>query len=256
MIVLAIETATIEVGVAVRGPAGLVASSRTRTGRRHAERLHVAIAEACAAAGVGLGDVEALAVDVGPGLFTGLRVGLAAVKALGLALGLPIAGVTSTDALAFAARHGASAGRVVVPVIDVRRGEVAWALPANGAGGDGGRWAGPPFLGTPSALVAALAPRDGAVLLVGDGALRYEDALREGLARAGGPALELAGDELAAPPVESLAELALSRLLAGDSVGAAELAPVYLRGADAEPGGWNARQPGVARVVADIAGSP
>ncbi len=239
MIVLALETATIEVGVALVGPDGLVASARARTGRRHVERLHVAIVEVLAAASVAPGDLGGLGVDVGPGLFTGLRVGLAAAKGLGLALGLRVAGLTSTTVLGQATRRAGARG-VVVPVLDVRRGEVAWALPA-GAG------FGAPRLGEPEELARVLATLGPELLLVGDGARRYEARLRSALPQC---TLELAGDEFEAPPVETLGALARSELEAGRSLEPAALAALYLRGADAEPGSWTARQAVVQRARA------
>ncbi len=94
--------------------------------------------------GCTLADVGALAVDVGPGLFTGLRVGVATAKALGQSLGLGIVGVTSLDILAAGARELAGAGRArrLVTVVDARRREVFAAAYAfgstDGVGGDDG----------------------------------------------------------------------------------------------------------------------
>jgi tRNA threonylcarbamoyladenosine biosynthesis protein TsaB len=278
VIVLAIETATIEVGAAIGGPSGVLAAVTARPGRRHAETLHPAIAEACRLARVSLAEVGALAVDVGPGLFTGLRVGVAAGKALALALGVPVVGLSSLEILA----HSAStlSASVVVPVVDVRRGEVAWAMPAAAGGtADGGVGAigaigaiGSPRLGSLAELAADLvalsgpagfgAPDPGGeVLLVGDGARRYASELSElcenGEARAAGerggpgvnlrgPRLVVGGDLFAAPPVVGLLELARRRLDQGSGVEAAMLTPRYLRDADARIN-WTTRpQPGPA----------
>ncbi|MGH9094232.1 MAG: tRNA (adenosine(37)-N6)-threonylcarbamoyltransferase complex dimerization subunit type 1 TsaB [Acidimicrobiales bacterium] len=125
MIVLAIDTATPQVGVALRGDDGPIGSFHASQGRRHGEVLAPAIQELCCHTGVALADVGLVAVDVGPGLFTGLRVGLATAKALAAALSLPALGITSPEVLA---RPHRRAGAAVAAVVDVRRGEVAWAL--------------------------------------------------------------------------------------------------------------------------------
>ena len=160
MIVLAIETATVEVGAALVSADGVLSESRSPCRRRHAEMLHPAVASVCTAAGVELAELDAVTVDVGPGLFTGLHVGVAAAKAFGFALGIPLVAVRSTEALRRGTRSDPrAAGRVVVPVVDMRRGELAWELP------DGSLEIGPP-----SALAERLAALADDVLLVGDGA--------------------------------------------------------------------------------------
>jgi tRNA threonylcarbamoyladenosine biosynthesis protein TsaB len=107
-------------------------------------------------AGVPLGNVELIVAGTGPGTFTGLRIGLATARALGFALGIPVRGISTLDAL----RHPAV---VDVACIDARRGEVFCA----GAGVE-------PQALTPQALAALLPP--GAVV-AGDGAVRYRDLL-------------------------------------------------------------------------------
>ena len=129
MRILAIETATIEVGVALGDESGPLATVTVRPGRRQAETLHPAIEDVCRIAGVSLGELGAVAVDIGPGLFTGLRVGVAAAKALAGGLGLEVVTATSLEVLAAACP---GAGGSVVPVLDMRRGEVAWLMPGSG----------------------------------------------------------------------------------------------------------------------------
>jgi tRNA threonylcarbamoyladenosine biosynthesis protein TsaB len=132
----------------------------------HAGRLLGAAEEALAAAGVGWDDVERIAVGVGPGSFTGLRIGIATARALAQARGLPVVGVSTLEALA----RGASA-EIVLAVLDARRGEV---------------FAGGPF--APAALAPeALAERVRAMpvapLAVGDGAVRFRGSLEAAGAR-------------------------------------------------------------------------
>ena len=125
MLILGIETATEQVGVAIGGHEGVIATFEVARGRRHAEILTPAIEFVCRQADIELCEIGCIAVDVGPGLFTGMRVGLASGKALAQALRMPMIGITSLDLLAFPCRH---TDRVVVPVIDARKGEVFWAM--------------------------------------------------------------------------------------------------------------------------------
>lgn len=121
VIVLAIESATARAGVALATPDGVIASAQVTRGPRHAEVLVPAIEFVCAQAGIELGAVDAIAVDVGPGLFTGLRVGIATANGLAQALGKPMIAVSSLDLLAHAYKH---VGHDLVAVIDARRSEV------------------------------------------------------------------------------------------------------------------------------------
>lgn len=218
-LVLAIDTATAQVGVALAGPDGPIASLQVHEGRRHGEVLAPAIDHLCRLAGVELADVACVAVDVGPGLFTGLRVGLATAAALADALGRPALGVTSTDVLA--AAH-ADAGRPVAAVVDIRRGQVAWAL--HRPGPTGLVEVRPPAVADPADLAGELAGEAG-VLVVGDGALRHAHALA---------GLHLAGPVTARPSAAVLAAVAAGRLgRAGDP---RDLSPLYLRDADVRIG--------------------
>ena len=260
MTLLALESATDLVGAALlRDDGGLTERSHVG-GRAHGELLAPAIEEVCALSGCTLSDVDALAVDVGPGLFTGLRVGVATAKALGQALGLDIVGATSLDVLAAGALERAGPVRAarVVAVVDARRGEVFAAAYAFAAAPGGG--AGPVDPAdvrddrtealSPDELVAwldALAA-DGPVLVVGDGAVRYLDRLASRPGVDGG----LAG-EVVAPSPATLARLAGRRLVAGAVPTApGDLVPDYRRHADARIN-WEERAP---QRTAPAAGAP
>ena len=117
-----------------------------------------------------------VAVDVGPGLFTGMRVGLASAKAIAQALRIPMIGISSLDLLAFPCRH---TDRVVVPVIDARKGEVFYAMYRQVPGGV--QQVAEPRVGPVEDLVADLLARSQDVLCVGDGALRYREEILDGL---------------------------------------------------------------------------
>ncbi len=245
MTLLALESATDLVGAALRRDDGAVAERTHVGGRAHAELLAPAVEEVCAVSGVTLADVDALAVDVGPGLFTGLRVGVATAKALGQALGLAVLGVTSLDILAAGALEAAGPDRAarVVAVVDARRREVFAAAYAFGGAGTVDpaevRDDRPEAL-DPDALVAWLDTLavDGPVLVVGDGAVRYLPLLapRPGVDAA------LAG-LVTAPSPATLARLAARRLAAGVAPSSAvDLAPDYRRHADARIN-WEERAP-------------
>ena len=270
MTLLAIETATDMVGVAlVRGDGG--SAERLHVGgRAHAELLIPSIEEVCAASGCTVADVEVIAVDLGPGLFTGLRVGVATAKALGQALSVGLIGVSSLDILAAAAIERVQSGGkpwsgVVVPVIDARRGEVFTAAYVCGASPSGGELAGDVVdLGavrhdrsgpiTPDTLeswLLELVAHHRWVTVVGDGAVRYAPQL------AVHTQLDLGGaTELSAPPPLALAHLALARLARGVAPAVAgDLVPDYRRPADARIN-WEQRAPravraGVARPTHD-----
>jgi len=224
--VLAIETATIEVGVAVGDETGPLATVTARPGRRQAETLHPAIADVCRIARIAPAELDAIAVDIGPGLFTGLRVGVAAAKALAAGLGLPVVTATSLEVLVAACPCGLS---TVVPVVDMRRGEVAWLMPPSDAESI--------RVGTPDELAAELGTLSGQVLLVGDGALRYRARLTGALS----PAPVFGGIELAVAPVASLVVLAIGSMGNGLSCDPAEVRPLYGREADARIN-WSSRQ--------------
>jgi tRNA threonylcarbamoyladenosine biosynthesis protein TsaB len=224
VILLAIESATELVGAAVVDDDGPRAAVWATGRRRHAEALAPAVGHVLEQAGVGLGDLAAVAVDIGPGLFTGLRVGVATAKGLAQGLGVGVVGVTSLEVLAAAAYEGGWPGPVA-SVVDARRGEVFVGWFAPGTGGPPHQSA-PPTRRTPEELAAELAAA-GEVLVVGDGARRYAELL-EPLA-----GVTVGGPSLAAPPPAILGVLAAHRLASGEAATtAAEVRPIYLREPD------------------------
>jgi tRNA threonylcarbamoyladenosine biosynthesis protein TsaB len=227
VIVLAIESATELVGVAVADDGGPRAAAWATGRRRHGEALAPAIAAVLEQAEVTLADLGAVAVDVGPGLFTGLRVGVATAKGLAQGLGIGVVTVTSVDVLARAAFDAGWPGEVVA-VVDARRSEVFAARYVRGAHGAAVE-SSPAARYGPDELAAALSARPaGGRLAVGDGARRYAGVL------AGVAGLTLAGGTLAGPPPAVLATLAVERLADGEPPGdAAAVVPRYLRDADA-----------------------
>jgi tRNA threonylcarbamoyladenosine biosynthesis protein TsaB len=249
VILLAIESATDLVGVALVRDHGGEVERVHAGGRAHAELLTPAIEEACALAGCTIDEVDTIAVDVGPGLFTGLRVGVATAKALAQALPAELLGVSSLDILGAAALEQIGPAPVAA-VVDARRGEVFAAVyrfdQAPGPAEDPDLDPASVRVDRPVPIAPAeleawlleLAGEAGPVVVVGDGAVRYRQLL------AVHTALDLRlADQLAAPPPLALARLARSRLGRGEApVAAVDLVPDYRRPADARIN-WEQRAP-------------
>jgi tRNA threonylcarbamoyladenosine biosynthesis protein TsaB len=222
VIILGIDTATPQVGCALYGPDGELASFQAVQGRRHAEILAPAIDFVCKQANVSLDDIGAVAVDIGPGLFTGLRVGVATGNALASALDVPMVGLTSLDLLAAAAGH--QPDRRIAAVVDARRAEVYWALYQSNP--DRPVQLTEYAVHPPAAVAEQLAQQSDGCLGVGDGALRYGDQLTTGTK------VEVAGPELAYPSVSVLVRLARPLAVEGRTTAPGTLTPLYLRKAD------------------------
>lgn len=196
----------------------------------HATRLLEEVERAAEAAG-GWGAVDLIAVGLGPGTFTGLRVGISTARGLALSLGLPVRGVCTLDALALGIREAGNSSvpywgmaternRGVLAVLDGWRGEVFAAL----YGEEGERiWE--PAVYRPEELAERLAELERAPLLAGSGAVRF----RKELARDG---VRIADDS---DPVHRVAGRHVCALAAaGTGTDPEGLAPIYLRPPDAE----------------------
>jgi tRNA threonylcarbamoyladenosine biosynthesis protein TsaB len=215
MRVLAVETSTLAGGVALLDGDRLVAEYVLDVSVTHSERLMATIDRALQDARWRPEDLQALAVAVGPGSFTGLRIGVSTVKGLAFALELPVAAVPTLDALASRLPFAALA---VCPVLDARKGEVYASLYRWDGVGMRREW---DYLAlSPEALGARLAE---ATILMGDGAASVASAM----ARAAPPWLRV-------PSPAAVGFLGLERLRAGEVVKLAELAPLYLRPSQAE----------------------
>jgi tRNA threonylcarbamoyladenosine biosynthesis protein TsaB len=228
VLILGIETATESVGVALGGRDGVLASVAIARGRRHGETVAPAVQFACHHAGVELRDLDAVAVDIGPGLFTGMRVGMATAKALAMALDIPVVPVTSLEVLAEAAE---SYRGLVVPVVDARKGEVFWSMHRSDEGGVTAL--GEPSIGGVDDLVAALGERGQHALCLGDGAHRHATALRDGA--------DCALSSERHPSADVLVAIAVRRALREEWISADLVAPLYLRRPDAEIN-WETRE--------------
>lgn len=224
---LALESATIGVGAAVVDDDGVRASETIRAGRLQTETLHPLIAEVLHESKTTVGELDLIGVDIGPGLFTGLRVGVTTAKTLSFALGIPALGCTSTEALI---AQCAGAGHRSLAVIDMRRSEVAFALDDDPTD---------IVLCSPAACAAFLA-EDSSIAgahVAGDGMSRYREVFEPVIALRG-----LVVDENVHQFVDAgvLGSHLLDQVRVRPELMNSEVSPLYLRDADTKIG-WSAR---------------
>lgn len=209
MLLLALDTATPAVTVALHDGTSVIASSSQVDARRHGELLLPAVDRVLAEADLKLDAVTGIVVGVGPGPYTGLRVGLMTADTFGLVLGVPVHGLCTLDGLAYAADGAGVEGPFVVAT-DARRKEVYWA-----------RYDDPrtrvsePAVDRPAEIAEAVA----GLPAVGAGALLYPDTFPDARAP----------EHVSAA---ALASLAAERLAAGEELAAPR--PLYLRRPDAQ----------------------
>ncbi len=212
---MALDTSTLAGGAALLDGDRLVGEYTLNIRVTHSERVMAAVDRLLTDAGWRPSDLEGLAVSIGPGSFTGLRIGVSTAKGLGMALGLRIAPVPTLDAVAAGLPFAALP---VCPVLDARRGEVYASLY---------RWDGEtarrewPYLALSPADLAARFTEP--VLLCGEGAV----AVRSVFARLAPPARRPGSPAC-------VAEIGHAMLAAGQGVSPAELAPLYLRPSEVE----------------------
>jgi len=217
MRILAIETATPVASVALLERDRLVREVIESVPRRHLEWLAPSIARLLGELGWQPADVEAVAVSIGPGSFTGLRIGVATAAAWARARDVPIVAASTLETVA----EGVDAHGLICPVLDARRGEVAAALfERNGTL----RRVLDDLVGPVEVLLSRL-PRDRAVVFAGDAIAHHGEALR------GHPKAVFAPQDQWIPRAAMAGRLAWRRLSRGDRDDPYRLRPVYARGA-------------------------
>jgi len=216
MVTLALDTSTRTGSCAVLRGDLVMAEVPGDPGRSHAERLPLDLMTALERSGVALADVDVFAVAVGPGSFTGLRVGIATMQGLALAAARPLVGVSVLDALARASAGAADAPGRVAAWVDAWRGEVYAALFGDGLLVE------PPTVERPQRLLERL--QGTPTLFIGDGAAVH----REAIAAAMGPLAVLPAtlDPLLAGVI---GQMALALVGAGHRPGPADVQPLYVR---------------------------
>ncbi|MPZ72351.1 MAG: tRNA (adenosine(37)-N6)-threonylcarbamoyltransferase complex dimerization subunit type 1 TsaB [Nitriliruptorales bacterium] len=221
MLVLGIETCTPSSSVCLANENGLLAGAALGRGNAHGEFVVPAIDFCLRQARLPMDAVAGIAVSLGPGLFTGMRVGIATAQMLGHARRLPVVGLNSLDLLAFPVRH---ARRMVCSVLDAKRGELFWAFYRSAPGGV--QRVTEFRVGPPPKLAGEIEAVRDDVLCIGDGALAQR-ALVESTGA------EVGSSSMAYPTAQSLVELALPRFIREETQRPEDLRPIYIRKADA-----------------------
>ena len=225
MLVLALDTATQAGGAALAEDGKLIGEVMLASSATHSRRLLGVVEFLLQGAGRGKEDLDGLSVTMGPGYFTGLRIGLATAQGLALGLEVPVAAISTLRLLAASLPRP---GITVWAVMDARRGLV-YAAPFKWEGGGGGGGGGLKRLAEDAAMTPQRLHEEikGPALLIGDGARVYADELA-------GPGRELAPDWTALPRPGLLALLGFERIQAGQGLKPEEVKPRYCRPSDAE----------------------
>jgi tRNA threonylcarbamoyladenosine biosynthesis protein TsaB len=219
VLVLGIETSTPQASVAIGSEQGVVASALVARGASYNEFLLPAIRFCLEQSGLGFRNIGGVAVSLGPGLFTGMRVGVATAKALAQALSVPIVGMASLDLVAYEVRYSP---KTICAVLDARRNQVFHAFYRSSPGGI--QRMSEYRVEEPARLAVGLQSRPEEVLLVGNGALLYGDIFEDA-----GPIVEVGTMSHAFPTAPALVELSLSRMFREDFDSLYDLKPLYLR---------------------------
>ncbi|MBM4124264.1 MAG: tRNA (adenosine(37)-N6)-threonylcarbamoyltransferase complex dimerization subunit type 1 TsaB [Nitrospira sp.] len=224
MKLLAVETATQQQSVAILEGATLLGRSDEAAQGNHAMKLIPMIDRLLQSTGLRLADLDGLAVSIGPGSFTGLRVGLATVMGIRSVTGLPLAAVPTLDAMAWNVRQ---ADRLLCPVLKARTREVYWGFY---------RWAAGTLVQVAEERVGSIEAFaqsiEGPTVMLGDGWLNYGQDVQRLLGDRAGDAIEASREAMAASAV-SVGLAGLERLARGEVAGRG-LAPRYVQRAEAE----------------------
>jgi tRNA threonylcarbamoyladenosine biosynthesis protein TsaB len=222
MKILAVDTATRSCSVAVIDGEKLLAESTLDNDQTHSRHLLSLIDAVIKKSGWEIARLDGFAVSIGPGSFTGLRIGIASVKGLAFSLNKPVVGVSSLEALAFQCRQQSN---LICPVIDARKQEVYFGFYRSG-GGKLTREA-PEQVAPPEKAVQGIRE---SCLFIGNGAELYRDLIISKL----GHLAQFASAEQHAIRASAIARLSLPRFKRQETDDLSLLVPHYIRKSDAE----------------------
>lgn len=223
MNLLCIDTATPQVAVAFARRGSVVGEVRLVVGQQHVEQLMPAVQYLQDQIGFSFSDIAGVGVSTGPGLFTGLRVGITTARSLSQVLRIPIVGIPTLDLIAYPLRYTSAS---IAAVIDARRHEVFYALYRPVPGGV--QRVTDYSIGTPDDVIAELSAQNNEVILAGDGVRKYRQEFTS-VERG-----DYAGHEFDLPSIDALVKLADRKFQREEFQQVADITPLYLRKSDAE----------------------
>ncbi len=225
MLILALDTASRGMSLSILNYKRVLVEIALTTDRQHGETTLAAIEAALSLTEIALSDIELLACTVGPGSFTGLRVGIGSVKGLAFAHNKPVVAVSSLDALAMNVREE---NMPICAMLDARRGEL-YAACYEPRSGEIPQRVGEEMVITPQALIDKI---DGKMCFVGEGAVAYADYFKETLAEK----IHFAGPADNNIRASAVGVIGLKKYESGDRLSALTVMPHYLRSSYAEGG--------------------
>ena len=225
MKVLGVDTSSRSLSVAITEGSKVLTKFNGGASLRHSQDLIPAIKNLLKSTGLGLEDLDGFALSIGPGSFTGLRIGLAAAKGFAFSLGRPVVGISSLKALAY---NLSGSEYLVASILDARRGE--YYIAVNRFNGSSIENILADSVMPPDELIDYIKSLKEKVAFVGDGVCRLRDVIDEQL----GDSAILPLPDAIYPSVSNIARLAHKRLDSGDADDIDTLTPNYIRKSDAE----------------------
>jgi tRNA threonylcarbamoyladenosine biosynthesis protein TsaB len=227
MKILAIETSTMLGGIAIMDDlSGLIAEVRLNVKSTHSERLMTEIAHVLKQAELKVSDIDVFAIAIGPGSFTGLRIGLSTVKGFSYATGKPIVSVPTLEALAWNYPY---CSYPVCTLLDARKKEVYAALFKWGDGGVT-RLIDEVSIRINRVLEDIKLSSDKKIVFTGEGAILYKDKIIEVM---GNKAI-FASPEKIVPSPANVASIGIKKAIKGEFSEPVSLVPFYIRRSEAE----------------------
>jgi len=221
VVILGIETSTKTCGVALTDGGKVRDEISLRLGLYHSEKLIPLIDEILRRNGMAIQDIDGIAVSVGPGSFTGIRVGVSTARGLGQSLNIPLVGICSLDALAFGI---GTLGELVCPMIDALRREIYTALYRRGK-----RLTSHQLIGIENWL-ERLKDENETILFLGEPVDIHQSLIKDFLKKKA----EIVEKEKRYASAARVAELGLEKFSAGEGKKYDEIFPLYLRRPEAE----------------------
>lgn len=230
MAVLALDTSTLVSSVALVNQTTLLAELTLQIRKTHSEQLMPHIAQLLEFAGIEPGKLTAIAVSIGPGSFTGLRIGLATAKAIAYAQNLPLIGVPTLEALAYSCTLP---GVMIAPMMDAQKDNIYYALCRWNSGGL--ETLETAKVGNIDETLQKLNAAGAPVLMLGEAAVLYQEKVQ------GFPNLVQAMPHLTVPRASNVGMLAVKMIADGIRHDVMDLEPLYIRRSEAEEL-WERRQ--------------